>query len=660
MVELELEFKSKPASLMRRAKGFLSYVIIYAAALYGSIPLFSASSIPAGYDAVMHFSKIRVFSRFFPSIPRWFPWWYCGTHSLRFYPPLSYFVASSVGWLSTSALEGYRFADFFSFCLTGLFIYHFMKVLTNSSFAGVSSAILYMLSPQTLYGRFFVGHFTHNFSMFLIPLTLFCIIRCKDNTKTMALITAPLFSLIFLSHLQTALSFGFMLGIYVFISLIARWWKEEFERVSISGIFLGGALGALLAGFWLLPCLLEGAEMRRLTGEIALRIKPPIESLFVEAANPWHKALFLGFPLIFLFLLAIGLIVRRKLDAKRTFWGIIFASWIAFFLFAVVSPRIGLVFGDPNRVAYFVSMPMAMLAGLAVNWIQNHVLPSFTGTHLKWLGSYCLLTVVILSVSIHTFNVEQIAMKRTYANAMEVSQWFSNLNLKPGERVASFGLFSYVYNIVSDNWQLDGGYFRGHINQEFYYDYWLNLTTVDNVEDILQTLNKTNNRYIVFQRGSEIPLTYGNQTFFERSDMYGFTIFKLRDNYSLNFVEVTKGKASVTYSYLDPDELSVRVRDCSEEATLIVKMNYYPGWVADSSDGNVRLTEDSDGLMKIDITGSDNLDINLQYGYTIIDHVALGTSIIGAAIYIFLLTKRFFRGAGNGRSRAKRQGKYNW
>jgi hypothetical protein len=64
--------------------------------------------------------------------------------------------------------------------------------------------------------------------------------------------------------------------------------------------------------------------------------------------------------------------------------------------------------------------------------------------------------------------------------------------------------------------------------------------------------------------------------------------------------------------------------------------------------------------MKIDITGSDNLDINLQYGYTIIDHVALGTSIAGAAIYIFLLTKRLFKGGGSRRSRAKRQRKYNW
>jgi uncharacterized membrane protein len=646
MIDLKLAFKSAPASLRGGAKGLICYTIIYAIALYSSIPLFSVSSVPPGCDSVMHLSKIRIFSQFFPSIPRWFPWWYCGTTSLRFYPPLSYFIASSISWLlKISALEAYQLTEFFSFYLAGLFIYHFMKVVTNSRFTGVSSAILYMLSPQVLYGRFFVGHFTNSFSTFFIPLTLLCIVKCRDKNKRTALITAPLFSLLFLSHLQTALSFGFMLGIYIFFSLIARSWKEELEWVSIEwtntlGLFLGGALAALLAGFWLLPCLLEGSEMRRLTGEIALRIKPPIESLFVEAQNPWHKAFFLGFPLILLSLLAIGLIAKRRLDAKRTFWGIIFASWIAFFLFAIISPRMGLVFGDPNRFAYFVSMPMAMLAGLAVNWIKDHVLSSVGRCgNLKRLALYCFLAVMILSVLVHTFNVKQFAFT-PYTGAMQASKWIDSQNLKPSERIASFGTFSYAFNLFSDSWQLDGGYFRGHINLDFYYKYWLNLTTVDNADVILKTLNETNSRYIVFHQGSVIPSPYRNQTFFEQNDMYGFTIFKLIENYTLNFVEVEEGNASVSYSYPNPDELHLSVRDCSEDVTLVVKMNYYPGWAIHSSLGEARLTKDSDGLMKIEIHGADSSDITLRYGSTLIDNVGFGVTIAGVAIYLFILLMR--------------------
>ncbi len=641
MVDLNGISRFAHVSLRGIAKGFPCYTIIYVVALYSSIPLLSASFVPPGFDSVMHFSKIQMFSQFFPSVPRWFPWWYCGTPSLRFYPPLSYFFASSIGWLfETPILEAYKFIDFFSFYLAGFFMYHFMAALTTSRFVGVSSAILYMLSPQTLYGRLFVGHFTHNFSTFLIPLTLFCIVKCGNNIRRTALITAPLFSLILLSHLQTGLSFGFMLGIYIFFSLIAKWWKIKLEGTSISGLFLGGLSGIFLAGFWLLPCLLEGSG-KLVTVEGALNAMFPIESLFVEAENPWHKALFLGFPLILLSLFAIGLIAKRKLDTKKTFWGIIFASWVVFFLFAIVSPYIGLAFGWPGRFAYFVSLPMSMLAGLAVNWIEDSVLSSFgNGDHLKRLALYSLLTVMILSfVLVHAFDVERFAYE-PYANEIEVSRWFNGLNLEYGERVASFGTFSYVLNGFSDSWQLDGGYAQGQINLDFYYDYWMTLTKVDNVDVILRTLNETNCRYIVFPQGSEMPSAYENQTFFERSELYGFIVFKLKDNYVLNFVEVTEGNASVTYSYINPDELQLQVYNCSQNVILIVKMNNYRGWTIDASGNEVWLTEDSNGLMKIEIQGADNLDVTLQYGPTSTDNLSLGATMVGAVIYLFILLGR--------------------
>ncbi len=659
MVDLITALRTAASSLRRRSEDLLAYTVIYAIALYGSLPLFSASSIPPGCDSAMHFSKIRVFSQFFPNMPRWFPWWYCGTPSLRFYPPLSYSVSSLVGWLCASPVEAYKFIDFFSFFLAGLFIYQFMKVLTRSRSSSVSSAMLYMLSPQTLYGRFFVGHFTHNFSLFFVPLTLFCIAKYGDNIKRTVLITAPLFSLIFISHLQTALNFGFMLGIYTFISVVAKWWKEDPEHTSITGLFLGGVLGILLAGFWLLPCLLEGSGLG-VTTEAVLEDMFPIDALFVEAVNPWFRALFLGYPLIVLCILSVVLVAGRKLDARRTFWGLIFASWTSLFLFASVSPYVGFTIGWPRRVAYFVSLPMAMSAGLAINWIEDHVLfSSGTSYQFRRLFPYCLLSIMILLVSVHVYNVEQFAWE-PFGNAMEVSRWISGLNLKPGERVVTFGTFSYSFNVPADNWQLDGGYNQGQVNPDFYYQYWLNLTTVDDVDVIIRTLNETNSRCIVFHEESEIPSAYEDPAFFERSEMYGFIVFKLRDNYTLSLVEVTSGNASLNYSSPTPDELRLRVWNCSEEVALTVKVNYYPGWVADSPDGNVWLTEDSNGLMKIDITGSDDLDITLHYGHTMIDHVALGTSIAGVAIYILLLTKRLFAGSMSGRNKMKRQGKFNW
>jgi hypothetical protein len=619
------------------------YLIIYAAALYASLPLLSSSSIPPGYDSVMHLSKIRIFSQSFPRLPCWFPWWYCGTPSLRFYPPLSYFLTVATSWgLRVSALGAYQLADFLSFYLAGLFMYHFMRVLTVDRLPSASSAILYMLCPQTLYGRFLVGHFTHNFSLFLIPLILLCTAKYGQDTKRTILILTPLFSLLYLTHLQTTVSLGFMLAIYIFLSLVARLWREDLGRTSITGLFSGSVLGAFLAGFWLLPALWEGSTRLGLSGEAALRASFPIGLFFVEADNPWHKQYFLGFPLISLALLAVVLIAKRKLDTRKTFWGIVFSSWLAFFLFAVVSPYIGLVLGWPNRFAYFTAMPMAMLAGLAMNWLKGCSSSLGNSGHHRGLVSYSLLIVVTLSVLIHTSNVEQFAL-RTYENDMEVIEWFAGLGPNPVERVASFGTFSYVFNVLSNSWQLDGGYVQGQINPDFYYKYWHILTTTDDTEVVLKTLNETNTRYVVFLQESEIPSAYRNQTFFDRYEIHGFTIFKLRDSYTLNFVEVTEGNASVNYSYSTPDELHLTVQNYSENATLIVKMNYYPGWETHSFPSEVNLTNDSDGRIKIEIHRSGRLDITLKYGLTSADHVALGTTIAGTSIYLFLVLRSFLR-----------------
>jgi len=639
---LRRPFKSAKVSF-EEAKNLICVLIIFAFALYGSMPLFSNSYVPPGYDSVMHYSKVRVFSQLFPSIPQWFPWWYCGTPSLRFYPPLSYLSATLTnGLLGTPPLVGYQLTDFFFFFLAGFFIYFFMKNLTDSHFAGVASAIFYMLSPQTLYGRLYVGQFTHNFSFFLIPLTLFCILKLRDNLKMTVLTVAPLFAFLFLSHLQTALSFGFMLGIYVLFSFFARQWKKGLELPRVKGLVFSGAIGALLSSFWLLPCILEGSSNLGVTKEAALNAMNPVQNLFIESEYLWYKSIFLGYPLIILSLFAIVLIIRGNLDSEKTFWGLTFSAWIALFLFTIVSPYIGIVLSWPSRFAYFIAMPMAMLAGLAVNWVKNYLLRSNGGRGLSMhLLIYGFLVLIVLSVFVHVSNVDQMAWKDPYANELLVGEWFSTQSLSADERVAGFGTFSYPFNIVSDNWQLDGGYIQGVTNMDFYYKYWITLTTDENADAILEILNETNTRYIVFPQDAVVPLFYGNKTFFEQEEVHGFIIYKLKEDYPLSFIEVKSGEALVSYKYLNPDEIQLSVWECSESVTLIIKMNYYPGWGLHSSTSGVSLETNTYGLMKIELHGVKSADLVLQYGSTLIDQIAIGVTIAGAAIYLLIIASLF-------------------
>ncbi len=650
-----MEYTPKPVSpsLTENAKSIICFAVIAAVAAYGSSPLFTSSSpVPPGFDSPMHLSKIRVFSQSFPSIPKWFPWWYCGTPSLRFYPPLSYLFATTIGWLlKAPALRAHQLTDLFSFFLAGLFLHLFMRRVTGSRFAGVCSAVLYMLSPQILYGRFFIGQLTHNFSMFLIPLTLFCLTKYGNGVRRTALVTAPIFALLFLSHYQTALSCGFMTAIYIFISLYfgLRKGRREDALARAGGLFLGGALGILLACFWLLPSL-EGLGKLGLTREAALKIMIPVESLFVEADHLWYlqplqqlwcRQYFLGLPLIVFALIAIGLIVRRQLSAEKRLWGIIFVTWTAFFLFAIVSPYAGLVIGWPNRFPYFVSMPIAMLAGISISWLEDYA-PSLLGkpAMYKRLMTYLVLTVVMLIPLLQTMNMKRFVYY-PYANEIAVSERIGVLGLKAGERVASFGTLSYVFNVVSDGWQLDGGYSVGQVNTEFYYKYWPILTTNDEADTILKTLNETNARYVIFPQGASVPSPYSNRTFFDRVDTNGFVIFRLKENYPLDFVEVASGHASVSCNYTHPDGAVLTVRDCSEGATLVMKMNFYQGWSASSSRGEAKLKRASDGLMNIVIRGAESLSITLRFGWTLIDYLGLGFTLAGILGYLLTISRNF-------------------
>ncbi len=667
-------FDRASTALREGVKDSICYAIVYAVAMYGSLSLFNSILVPSGFDSVMHLSKISIFSNYFPTVPRWFPWWYCGTPSLRFYPPLSYLFATSLGGLfHLSALDAYKFTDFFAFFLAGLFMYLFMKTVTHSRLAGVSSAVLYMLSPQTLYGRFFVGHFTHNFSLFLIPLTFFCVVKYGNGAKKTALITAPLIALFFLTHYQTVLNFGLMLGIYIFC-LFAVWrWKgkPKTARTRIKGLFLGGILGVALSAFWLLPSLVENSGQLGLTAEAALKTVVPIESLWYPAPlqNIWDKQYFLGFPMIFLFALAVVLIAKRKLGAEKMFWGTVFLLWTGLFLFAIVSPYAGIVIGWSNRMPYFVSMPMAMLGGLAVNWLEDHVLSSrLKGTSLRRLAKCLLLAIVLLASLLYASDLGQFAYY-PYSDEIQVVEKLENLGLKTGERVASFGTLSYVFNVFSDGWQLDGGYVQGQVNLDFYYSYWLTLTAYDNVtavddlDAVLEMLNRTNTRYVIFPQVSFSPdsntSVYQDRRFFERTDISGFTIYKLKDNYTLSLVEVTQGSASLSYDYVNPDALSLTIQDGSEDLTVIVKMNYYPGWVAHSDQGEVELSKNADGLMMVEISGTDACQITLEYTPVLLDQIALALTATGVLAYVLVFLKEFYRGP-KGWNHTRHRGPKTW
>jgi hypothetical protein len=469
----------------------------------------------------------------------------------------------------------------------------------------------------------------------------------------MILASAPLFALLVLTHLQTALSFCFMLIIYILSNEILRLRGGDRKSINnhVKGIFLSGVIGISLAGFWLYPCLMEGYGRFSLSLEDARRSMFPIETVFVDSANLnyleplqqiWTKQYFLGYPVIMLAILAVVLIAGGKLSWKKRAWGIIFTSWTAFFLFSIIAPTFGVILGWPNRLPYFVSMTMAMLASIVVDWIITSLKkPRLDVKSSRTLVIYFILALLVMSPLIHTYNIEKFVYL-PYANEIEAANKIETMGLNIGERVASFGTFSYVFNVFSDSWQLDGGYIQGQINPDFYYKYRVALETND-IGSILEILNETNTRYIVLPE-SEVASVFENQPFFERTETPGYVIFKLKDAYRLDFIAIQEGEAKISYEYTDPDVLQIHAENCSSKVTFLVKMNYYSGWVASTTQGEVRLTENSNGLMQLETSNSDSLDITLRYDCTEMDYIALAATITGAAVYFLIFVTAIRKG----------------
>jgi hypothetical protein len=599
-----------------------------------------ALSQPApGLDAPMHLSKISRLWTFFPSLPAWFPWWYCGTPLLKTYPPLMYvtniFVTSLSHWEPWLALG---VTDTIAFLLTGCFIYLFLRKIGLHELACLSSSILYLSSFQTLSGRFGYGYYAHNFAMFFLVFGIFLAAKTRSS-KYYEICLASIFCLLILSHLTVAISFiGLLLTYYigVFFAKLMDARNEQNHIFPFLRSLLGGTFGVLLSGFWFVPYLLEeGSGAAAFMGSAAT-FMASLQSLFLfDSQNIWLQPFFLGIPLISFGVL--GLLISLY---RRVFWGIIFISWNCFFLFMCIQPYIfqGLSLGYPNRYPFFVSFSMSLLSGIAFDYLFR----KFSSRFSKLSSRILLRSVLVLLLVSYTVSVNPVVIKG-YEFDNKVAEEL-DLYLNPHERLASISTFSYAFNVISNRFQIDGGYIEGNINMQFYRMYWFEIFSGHDLEATINILKKINARLVLFhgQISPEVEKKFVPPYFSVILKDPPITVFELnRTLVPLNFVEVIGGKVDeVGLSYMNPDVLEFTLVNCSENTKITVKMNYHRGWAAYCNDEVLPLTRNDEGFMNVFIPFEGDVKIKLQYGSTLIDHIALGTTIAGAVMCLFLLLKR--------------------
>ncbi|MCW4052573.1 MAG: hypothetical protein NWE78_05125 [Candidatus Bathyarchaeota archaeon] len=589
-----------------------------------------------GIDAPMHLSKISRLWTFFPSLPTWFPWWYCGIPLLKTYPPLMYWANIFVialfrlePWLALGVI------DTMSFVLTGCLIYLFLRKIDLHELACLSSSILYLSSFQTLSGRFGIGHYSHTFAMLFLVFGIYLAAKTYSS-KYYEICIASVFCLLVLSHLSVAISFVGLLFTYYVGVLFAKAIDARNEQNHIFPFFrslFGGIIGVLLASFWFVPYLVEGGSGAAAFMGSGTTYVLPLQSLFLfDSQNIWLQSYYLGVLLIGFG--ALGLFISLY---RRVFWGIIFTSWTFFFLFMCIQPYIfqGLSLGYPARYPFFVSFSMSLLSAIFFNLLFKRFARLFSKLHMKILFR-SVFVLLLVSCAVY---VDPIIIKG-YESGNRVSEEL-NSYLSPYERLASISTFSYTFNVLSSRFQIDGGYIEGNINMELYRRYWSEIYFGDNVEATINILNRINARLVLFhgQISPEVERKFVPPNFSVILKDPPIIVFELnRTLFPLHFVEVIPGnEEDVRLSYTNPDILEFELKNCSVNTELIVKMNYHEGWTAYCNEEVVPLIKNDDGFMNLLIPFDGDVKMKMHYDYTKSDFVGIVTTGLGILLLLYVI-----------------------
>ncbi|MEG3440276.1 6-pyruvoyl-tetrahydropterin synthase-related protein [Pannus brasiliensis CCIBt3594] len=255
-----------------------------------------------------------------------YPRWLAGTNfgygspTFVFYPPLVYYIGS-VFQLLGFGIEGTMSAVFtLAVVLSGLSFYVYGRSKWNRA-AALGGALFYMTTPY-LFGILGGGALASLFGFAWIPIGVWTIDRAIDRPRWRVGL-AFLWMLVALTHTPSLLIYAIAGGLY---TLIAGWRKSP--RTAIETLVFM-ALGLAMAGFYLLPAVLE----QRFTSVEYIIDFSPYYLHFFELLRENFREPFFRELSIFATLAAIALFLNReKPDRKWQVIGALVAMGVTLFL----------------------------------------------------------------------------------------------------------------------------------------------------------------------------------------------------------------------------------------------------------------------------------------------------------------------------------------
>lgn len=311
---------------------------------------------------------------------------------------LSYYIVSFFHFIGFSFISSLKIFLGASFFFSGIFMYLWIKKLTQNNLAAFASSIFYLFNPYHLIDVHFRATPGESSIFTLTPLVfLFVTLYFKEKKFHYLILMSLLTLLLSQGHPLQALA---ILGIVVLYVIFLGKFNKDIIVISRSvvALFIGGIASMYL---WLPFVLYAPYTFARLGDAIWF---PPFNLLFF---SPWRYgfllqgpkgelALMIGYAQIFILLASVFILIRGKVLKKiRTyylFWFIMFI--ILLFLMHPSSKIIWDFFLVPGRMLIpfgRLLLPMALCTSV----IAGYFVVAFSNTKAKRKFIYILLIITV-------------------------------------------------------------------------------------------------------------------------------------------------------------------------------------------------------------------------------------------------------------------------
>ena len=316
---------------------------------------------------------------------------------------LPYYIVSFFHFIGISFVSSMKIYLGLSLYLSGIFMYFWIRKLTNNKLAAFASAIFYIFNPYHLIDVHFRATLGESTIFLLVPLLFLFITKYSKKNKFIYLILIALFTdLLVLAHPLLATIF---LGIGILYILFKDFKNKSYKSTLLQLFSL--LVGVTASIYVWISFILYAPYMFKLSVSTTitdLQFYPFIQLIF----SPWRYgllfqgpmgelALIMGYVQIFVIAMSIIMIILKKIP-KKIQADYIFWIFLCIFFIFMMHPLSIFIWKYTNYQFFNMIIPYGRLSlaiSFCISVIVGYFTLSFSDSKIKKKFIYILLIITI-------------------------------------------------------------------------------------------------------------------------------------------------------------------------------------------------------------------------------------------------------------------------